>query len=65
MRPLEDANEAWTDLPVEGFEVEEIRDEDTIRRFMADWRQRVSREYARSFLELPSQRDEDLWLRRS
>jgi hypothetical protein len=64
MRPLDEANEIGTDLPVEGFEVQEIKDEDTIRRFMADWRRRVSREYALALLESPPLRDEDLWLRR-
>ena len=65
MRPLDEANEVGTDLPVDGFEVQEIRDEDTIRQFMADWRRRVSREYALAFLESPPQRDDDLWLLRS
>jgi hypothetical protein len=63
MRPLDDANETGADLPVEGFEVQEIRDEDTIRRFMADWRRRVIREHALALDSAP-QRDEDLWLSR-
>ena len=65
MRPLDEANELGTDLPVDGFEVQEIRDEDTIRQFMADWRRCVSREYALVFLETPPPRDDDLWLQRS
>jgi hypothetical protein len=65
MRPLDDANELGLGLPVDGLEVEEIRDEDTIRRFMADWRRRVSDEYALALLEATPQRDEDLWLRPS
>jgi hypothetical protein len=65
MRPLDDANELGSGLPVDGLEVEEIRDEDTIRRFMADWRRRVSDEYALALLEATPQRDEDLWLRPS
>ena len=65
MRPLDEANEIGTDLPVDGFEVQEIRDEDTIRQFMADWRRRVNREYALEFLESPQQREDDLWLLRS
>jgi len=65
MRPLDDANEIGLGLPVDGLEVEEIRDEDTIRRFMADWRRRVSDEQALAILEVPPQRDEDLWLRPS
>jgi hypothetical protein len=65
MRPLDDANEMGLGLPVDGLEVEEIRDEDTIRRFMADWRRRVSDEYDLAILEVPPQRDEDLWLRPS
>jgi len=65
MRPLDDAKDIGTGLPVDGLEVEEIRDEDTIRRFMADWRRRVSDEHALAILEVPPQREEDLWLRRS
>jgi hypothetical protein len=36
---------------VDGFEVEEVSDESTIRQFVADWRRRVSREYAMSLLQ--------------
>ena len=64
MRPLDEANDFETDLPVDGFEVQETRDEDTIRQFVADWRRRVSREYALSLLEAPPRRDGDQWLLR-
>jgi len=52
MRPLDETSslEDMT-LPVDGFEVEEVSDESTIRQFVADWRQRVSREYALSLLQ--------------
>jgi hypothetical protein len=50
MRPLDETQEEQ-DLPVDGLEVEEIHDEDTIRQFVAAWRRRVSREYARSLLQ--------------
>lgn len=64
MRPLDEANDFETNLPVDGFEVQEIRDEDTIRQFLADWRRRVSREYALALLDKPRPRDGEQWLRR-
>jgi hypothetical protein len=52
MRPLDETDEADDlALPVDGFEVEEVSDESTIREFVADWRRRVSREYAMSLLQ--------------
>ena len=52
MRPLDETSSLDdTALPVDGFEVEEVSDESTIRQFVADWRQRVSREYALSLLQ--------------
>ena len=52
MRPLDEtSSHDDTTLPVDGFEVEEVSDESTIRQFVADWRQRVSREYALSLLQ--------------
>ncbi len=52
MRPLGETDEAGDlPLPVDGFEVEEVSDESTIRQFVADWRRRVSREYAMSLLQ--------------
>jgi hypothetical protein len=52
MRPLDETSSVDdTSLPVDGFEVEEVSDESTIRQFVADWRQRVSREYALSLLQ--------------
>ena len=52
MRPLDETSSLdETTLPVDGFEVEEVSDESTIRQFVADWRQRVSREYALSLLQ--------------
>lgn len=56
MRPLDDANTDDESLPVDGLEVEEVRDEDTIREFVAAWRRRVSREYALSLLREASHR---------
>ena len=51
MRPLDETSSLEdTTLPVDGFEVEEVRDESTIRQFVADWRRRVSQEYAMSLL---------------
>jgi hypothetical protein len=51
MRPLDDpSGPSDTALPVDGFEVEEVSDEPTIRQFVADWRRRVSQEYAMSLL---------------
>ena len=47
MRPLDETNGAEdSTLPVDGFDVEEVSDESTIRQFVADWRRRVSQEYA-------------------
>ena len=44
MRPLDETDGAEdSTLPVDGFEVEEVSDESTIRQFVADWRRRVSR----------------------
>jgi hypothetical protein len=52
MRPLGETDEAGDlALSVDGFEVEEVSDESTIRQFVADWRRRVSREYAMSLLQ--------------
>jgi hypothetical protein len=52
MRPLDETNGAEeATLPVDGFEVEEVSDESTIRQFVADWRRRVSQEYAMSLLQ--------------
>jgi hypothetical protein len=52
MRPLDETNGAdGSTLPVDGFDVEEISDESTIRQFVADWRRRVSQEYAMSLLQ--------------
>jgi len=52
MRPLDETSSLdGTRLPVDGFEVEEVSDESTIRQFVAEWRQRVSREYALSLLQ--------------
>jgi hypothetical protein len=52
MRPLDDPSGlSDTALPVDGFEVEEVSDEPTIRQFVADWRRRVSQEYAMSLLQ--------------
>ena len=52
MRPLDETNGAeGSTLPVDGFEVEEVSDESTIRQFVADWRRRVSQEYAMSLLQ--------------
>ena len=52
MRPLDETNGAEdSTLPVDGFEVEEVSDESTIRQFVADWRRRVSQEYAMSLLQ--------------
>ena len=51
MRPLDEtSNLGDTALPVDGLEVEEVSDESTIRQFMADWRRRVSQEYAMALL---------------
>jgi len=51
MRPLDETNGADdSNLPVDGFEVEEVSDESTIRQFVADWRRRVSQEYALALL---------------
>jgi hypothetical protein len=54
MRPRDGTDDDDQGLPVEGLEVEETQDEDTIRRFIRDWRKRVSEEYARSILEADS-----------
>mgnify|MGYP003490582849 CR=1 FL=1 len=55
MRPLDETNGAEdSTLPVDGFEVEEVSDESTIRQFVADWRRRVSQEYAMALLRDPS-----------
>jgi hypothetical protein len=55
MRPLDETNYVSdTALPVDGFEVEEVSDESTIRQFVADWRRRVSQEYAMSLLQDPA-----------
>ena len=35
-------------VPIEGLEVEEAMDDDTIRRFMREWRRRVGRELAQA-----------------
>jgi hypothetical protein len=52
MRPLDECNGADdVTLPTDGFQVEEVSDESTIRQFEADWRRRVSREYAMSLLQ--------------
>jgi hypothetical protein len=52
MRPLDEISGADdVALPVDGFEVEEVSDASTIRQFVVDWRQRVSREYAMSLLQ--------------
>ena len=52
MRPLDETSGAEdSTLPVDGFEVEEVSDESTIRQFVADWRRRVSQEYAMSLLQ--------------
>jgi hypothetical protein len=58
MQPRDDANEEGETLPTDGLEVEETRDEDTVRRFMADWRKRLSAEYAQSILQAPG---DDRW----
>jgi hypothetical protein len=51
MRPLDEtSNLGDTALPVDGLEVEEVSDESTIRQFVADWRRRVSQEYAMALL---------------
>ena len=51
MRPLDETmNLGDTALPVDGLEVEEVSDESTIRQFAADWRRRVSQEYALALL---------------
>jgi hypothetical protein len=55
MRPLDESSGAEdSTLPVDGFEVEEVSDESTIRQFVADWRRRVSQEYAMSLLQDPA-----------
>jgi hypothetical protein len=56
MRSPGEAHEPPASLPVTGLEVEETRDEDTIRRFMRDWRKRVIREYLNSVLDSPDDR---------
>jgi hypothetical protein len=51
MRPLDETRSVGdTALPVDGIEVEEVSDESTIRQFVADWRRRVSQEYAMALL---------------
>jgi hypothetical protein len=55
MRPLDEtSNLGDAALPVDGLEVEEVSDESTIRQFVADWRRRVSQEYAMALLRDPS-----------
>jgi hypothetical protein len=62
MRPLDETSGAEdSTLPVDGLEVEEASDEPTIRQFVADWRRRVSQEYAMSLLQ--SNPGEDVRLR--
>ena len=52
MRPLDETNGADdSTLLVDGLEVEEVSDESTIRQFVADWRRRVSQEYAMALLQ--------------
>ena len=51
MQPLDDTQEADQVIPVDGLEVEEVHDEDTIRQFVAAWRRRVRREYATALLQ--------------
>ena len=43
MKPREQVAEDLVALSTEGLQVEEARDEDTIRRFMREWRQRAAR----------------------
>lgn len=50
MNPRYEVAEDDLPLPTEGLEVEEARDDDTIRRFMREWRTRVTRELAASDL---------------
>lgn len=51
MRQPGDVNDEEQVLSTDGLEVEEVHDEDTIRQFVAAWRRRVSREYARALLQ--------------
>jgi hypothetical protein len=51
MRPLNETTDEVEGLSVDGLEVEEIRDEDTIRQFVVAWRRRVSRELALDILQ--------------
>lgn len=53
MQPLDDTQEEDQVLPIDGLEVEEVHDEDTIRQFVAAWRRRVNREYAAALLKDP------------
>jgi len=46
MNPRYERTEDDMPLPTEGLEVEEACDDDTIRRFMREWRRRVIRELA-------------------
>lgn len=46
MKPRYEVAEDAMPLPTEGLEVEEACDDDTIRRFMREWRRRVTRELA-------------------
>lgn len=58
MKPADPRSGEDQALPIDGLVVEEIDDEDTIRTFVRAWRQRVSREYARSLLEGSAVRSE-------
>lgn len=48
MYPRYEVAEDEVPLPTDGLEVEEARDDDTIRHFMAEWRRRVTRELAQA-----------------
>jgi hypothetical protein len=57
MRPLNETTDEVEGLSVDGLEVEEIRDEDTIRQFVAAWRRRVNRELALDILQAYPERN--------
>ncbi len=46
MYPRSKVAEDNLQLPTEGLEVEEACDDDTMRRFMREWRRRVTRQLA-------------------
>jgi hypothetical protein len=53
MDQLKDDSAAEQRLPVDGLEVEEVRDADTLREFMREWhRSRLRELYHRALLRL-------------